>query len=157
MMQIMLAALTLDAHGIYRILVDLNISRQCNRGQLKSVVDNWLERIRRFPRPGLQWLTGMLDEAVQQAGLGLDADLMLFRKALHLLEGVVTDIGAPFGAADHVLIREVLLQLAREWPQRWIKPFFSRSFGTRLSNADLLGTALAFTMTLAPRMWPLYK
>ena len=44
----------------------------------------------------------MLDEAVQKARLRLAADLMLFRKTLHTLEGVLAEIGADGSDADEV-------------------------------------------------------
>jgi ubiquinone biosynthesis protein len=152
MVQILLAALTLDAKAVVRILLDLNISRRCSRPALESAVGTWLDRIRHFQMPGFTWLMGMLDDAVQRAGLGLEADLVLFRKTLHALEGVLTDIGAPPSTADVVLVRDFIIQLVREWPLRWINPFFSRSFATRLSSADLLGLALT-SPQVAARYW----
>jgi ubiquinone biosynthesis protein len=154
MVQLLLAAVSLDPQRITRILLDLNVSRNCNPPALKSVVDTWLKQIRQLRLPGFNWLTGMLDEAVQQAGLGLAADLMLFRKTLHSLEGVIADIGAPPNAADQVLMREFLLQFAREWPLRWIKPLFSRSYATRLSSADLIAFLAALPLTLGRYLLP---
>ena len=60
---------------------------------LIAVVEPWLKRIRQGSFPGLSWLVGLLDEAVRTAGLRFAADLMLFRKSLHTLEGVIAEIG----------------------------------------------------------------
>lgn len=154
MVQILLNALTMDSQAILDILMDLNMSKRCNPEALKSVVQHGLEQIRQLRLPGFDWLTEMLDEAVQHAGLGLRADLVLFRKTLHSLEGVVADIGASPGAADRVLLREFIVQMTREWPLRWLKPFFSRSFATRLSSADLVGLTLSLPLALG-RFWRL--
>jgi hypothetical protein len=80
--------------------------------------------------------------------------MMLFRKTLHLLEGVVADIGAPPDAADQVLMREFMFQLAREWPRRWIEPLSSRAYATRLSSADLLSFMLTLPITLGRYLSP---
>jgi ubiquinone biosynthesis protein len=150
--QILLAALTLDSRTITRILLGLDESQRSSFAALKPVVNTWLQQIRQLRLPGFRWLTGMLDEAVQRAGLSTCADLMLFRKTLHSLEGVIADIGAPESEVDQVLLSEFMHQLAREWPQRWIKPAFSRAFATRVSSADLLG--LVFNLPLAfGRYW----
>lgn len=150
--RIMLAALSLDRKVITEILSDLNISPHCSRPALESVVRGRLQRIRQWHLPGITWLTGLLDEAVQSAGLGLEGDLVLFRKTLYSLQGVLTDIGAPAQLNDLVLVREFVLQLIRELPARWIAPFSSRSFASRLSSADLLNLMLTFPLTLK-RHW----
>jgi ubiquinone biosynthesis protein len=148
MVQVLLGALLLDAPAITRLLLDLNTSVRVRRPALTAVVDAWLKRIGLFRPPGFSWLTGMLDEAVQHAGLGLGADLLLFRKSMHLLEGVIADIGAPQDALDQVLLRQFLLHLAGEWPLRWLRPPFSRAYATRLSNADLLDSVLKVPMAM---------
>ena len=43
----------------------------------------------------------MLDEAVEKAGLRAGANLILFRKMLHTLEGVLADIGADGDRGEH--------------------------------------------------------
>jgi hypothetical protein len=95
---------------------------------------------------------GLLDEAVQTARLRVGADLMLFRKALHTLEGVVADTGAGPHPIDEVLLGEFLRHLATEWPRRWLAPPDCRAFATRLSNADLARFTLNLPWAVA-RSW----
>ena len=70
----------------------------------------------------------MLDDAIKTARLRLAADLLLFRKTLHTLEGVVADIGAGNNRIDEVLAAEFLRRLAGEWPRHgWPLPIHGRS------------------------------
>ena len=64
--------------------------------------------------PGLTWLVGLLDDATQTARLRVAADMMLFRKSLHTLEGVIGELGA-----DGFSIEEALLVRVRSplWPR----------------------------------------
>jgi ubiquinone biosynthesis protein len=135
--QITLGALTLSPERIVAALVGLAERRQVNRLVLESVVDAWLDRVRFGQFPGFAWLMGLLDEAFQTARLRVGGDLMLFRKTLHALEGVLADVHAGTSPIDVVLQREFLRHLALEWPRRWVAPPHSRAFATRLSNADL--------------------
>ncbi len=152
MVQILLGALTLEAPKITAQLLDLDTSGRPRGDALNAVVHAWLKRLGPFRTPGFSWLTGLLDAAVRQAGLGLAADLLLFRKSLHSIEGVTADIGVRREAVDQVLLRRFLVQLTGEWPLRWLRPPFSRAYGTRLSSADLLGSALKLPMALG-RYW----
>lgn len=98
---------------------------------------------------GFSWLTDLLDAAVQTARLRVRSDLILFRKALLMLEGVIADIGnGGVGRLDATLTATFLVRLAGEWPGCLIAPPWSRAFGTRLSNADLwrLGASLPGTL-----------
>ncbi len=78
--------------------------------------------------PGFAWLTGLLDDAVGNAGLRVGAELMLFRKTLHTLEGVVADVGGGDQEVQMELQKEFLRRLAGEWPFRWLAPPQSRAF-----------------------------
>jgi ubiquinone biosynthesis protein len=150
--QVLLGALTLDAGRILSTLVGF-ARRQCvNRTALEPVVNSWLGRVRRGQFPGFNWLMGLLDEAAQTARLRVGADLLLFRKSLHTLEGVLADIGAVGGRLDEVLLKEFLVQLTLEWPQRWLAPPGSRAFATRLSNFDLSQFLLGLPWTVT-RYW----
>ena len=149
--QIVLAALTLDAEQIVTLLTGL-AQQGVHRPALESVVHTWLGRIRWGRFPGLTWLVGLLDEAVGNARLRLGADLMLFRKMLHTLEGVVADIGGDDGCTDRVLLGEFLRHLVVEWPLRWLALPGSRAFATRLSNADLAEFLLSLPWA-GPRFW----
>jgi ubiquinone biosynthesis protein len=148
MMQVLLAAMTLDAERVATTLEGLAGQRSVDEAALGSVVRARLRRIRQGQFPGFTWLMGLLDEAVQTARLRIAADLLLFRKSLHTLEGVVADIGAGDARIDPVLQGEFFHRLAVECPSRWLAWPDSRAFATRLSNADLARVMLGFPWTL---------
>jgi ubiquinone biosynthesis protein len=141
--QMTLDALTLDAGRIVAILAGLGERRRVDRPALESLVHAWLRRVRWGQFPGFTWLMGLLDEATQSARLRVGADLLLFRKSLHTLEGVVADIGAGGRRIDDVLLGEFLRHLVTEWPRRWLAPPHCRAFATRISNADLVQMAFS--------------
>ncbi|MEX2186660.1 MAG: AarF/UbiB family protein [Pirellulales bacterium] len=150
--QIVLGAVALDATRIASVLEGL-ADRQClDRPALAEIVRRSVDRIRRGQIPGLAWLIEMLDEAVRSARLRVAADLMLFRKTLHTLEGVVAAVAADDDRIDDVLLGEFLRHFAVEWPRRWCASPASREFATRLSNLDLTQTLLNFPSS-AVRFW----
>jgi len=149
--QIMLAAVTLDASQIVRILSEL-AERPPNETDLYATVESWLRRIRSGQFPGLSWLVGMLDDAVQNARLRLAADLMLFRKTLHTLDGLLLDLHADGNRLDGVVMKKFVRHFAAEWPRRWTVQPTSRDFATRLSNVDLTKCLLGIPTT-ATRYW----
>jgi ubiquinone biosynthesis protein len=150
--QLTLGALTFDAQRIVTSLAELAEWGCINRPALESVVHVWLGRIRQGHFPRFTSLMGLLDEAVQKGGLRFGADLLLFRKALHTLEGVVADIAAPEERLDAVLLGQLLGHLVAEYPQRWLALPSSRAFATRLSNADLMEVVLGWPCAVA-RFW----
>jgi ubiquinone biosynthesis protein len=149
--QVLLAATALDAERIVALLEGL-AGRPVDRSALESVVHAWLRRLRRGQFPGFTWLMGLLDEAVQAARLRVGADLLLFRKSLHTLEGVVADVGVGDGRVDAVLLGLFLRHFAVEWPQRWLAWPDSRAFATRLSNRDLARWVMSLPWA-ATRLW----
>jgi ubiquinone biosynthesis protein len=146
--QITLAALALDAERLAATLAGLAGQRRVDEAALGAVVRAGLRRVRQGQFPGFTWLMGLLDEAFQSARLRVGADLLLLRKALHTLEGVVADVGAGDDRIDRVLQGEFLRRLAVEWPRRWLARPDSRAFATRLSNADLTRLVLGFPWTV---------
>jgi ubiquinone biosynthesis protein len=152
LVQILLAALTLRPQRIATLLEELAERRSIDQSALQAVVQNRLSHIRGGRLPGLSWLVGLLDEAVQTARLRMGANLLLFRKSLHTLEGVVGDLGADKREIDRLLWREFLARFVSEWPWRWLAPPWSRTFATHLSNADLTHTMLTMPCTAA-RYW----
>jgi ubiquinone biosynthesis protein len=147
--QIILSAITLDAPRIVAVLAKLNTQRQVYLSGLCAVVDKWLRRVRCGQLPGLTWLVGMLDEATQSSRLRVGPDMMLFRKSLLTLEGVVRDLGAEGAEIEKTLFGEFLLQFGREWPERWLSLPTSRALPTRLSNIDLAATILSLPLAAA--------
>ncbi len=91
-----------------------------------SVIHDWLRRIRQGMFPGFSWLMGMLDDAVLRAKLRAATDLIMFRKALLTLDGVLADV-SPEVRVDKILPALFLRRLVEEWPRRfWTSPL-SRS------------------------------
>jgi ubiquinone biosynthesis protein len=151
MVQIILGGLTLDAERIVAVVAAL-AQQTLDGPALESLVHAWLRRVRQGQFPGFTWLMGLLDEAVLTARLRVAADLLLFRKMLYTLEGVIADIGAEKNRMDDVLLREFLGHLVVEWPVRWFALPNSRKFATRLSNADLAEVTLTYPWT-AMQCW----
>jgi ubiquinone biosynthesis protein len=152
LVQLILGALTLDAERIGRLLAGLSERQRIDRAALRTTVRAWVERIRRGQLPSFTWLMGLLDDAVKTSGLRLGADLLLFRKTINSLEGVITDVDGQGIGLDDVLLGEFVCQFVREWPARWLAPPCSRDFATRLSNADLAGLLLSAPSAIA-RFW----
>ncbi len=110
-----------------------------------------LRSIRRGAPLGLTWLVELLDEAVRDAGVRFGPDLLLFRKVLLTVEGVVGQID-PGLNIDGVLSAAACAGAAAGWPgSLWGFPF-DRSFGVHLSAADV-GLMLAQTPLAAFRFW----
>jgi ubiquinone biosynthesis protein len=152
LVQLLLGAVTLNASRMVSILEHLGDRRRVDLEALRVVVESWLKRVRRGEFPGLQWLTGMLDDAVQHARLRLASDLLMFRKSLHSLDGVIRAIGVKSFNIDEFLLREFALHFAVEWPSRWLSLPHSRNYATRVSNLDLWRTVLSGPATVA-RFW----
>jgi ubiquinone biosynthesis protein len=150
--QIVLSAITLRGERIVALLEQLDERRSVDRVALRNIVECWLRRIRHGQLPGLTWLVGLLDEATHTARLRVGADMMLFRKSLHTLEGVIGELGADDFSIEGCMLFELARRFGREWPQRWFSTPNSRRFATRLSNADLVETLLATPLTAA-RFW----
>lgn len=120
-------------------------------GALTPVLDAALAELRPARLPDLHWFIRLLDRATAHGGVRLDPALLLFRKALHSLEGVLGDLDPGFDV-DDVLRAEFLTVLTREWPARaWALPW-DRSFPTHLSNADLHALLCALPLAAA-RAW----
>jgi ubiquinone biosynthesis protein len=151
MVQILLGAMTYHPEHIVATLAEL-ARRQPDRAALESAVRAALARLGHGQFLGFTWLMGLLDEAVQTARLRVGADLLLFRKALHTLEGVLADVGAVSHRIDEVLLGEFFHHLAVEWPQRWLTLPHCRTFASRLSNADVARMMLGFPWA-ATRFW----
>jgi ubiquinone biosynthesis protein len=151
MTQLVLAGLSLNAKQARSALLCLALDRRVDELELERVVQESLRRVRLGEFPGFSWLMAMIDAAVLRARLRPTTDLILFRKALLTLEGVLADVSAGF-RVDDILPLIFLRKLAGEWPRRWMTPPLARTFGTRLSNHDLAGLLMQLPWTTA-RAW----
>lgn len=137
LVQVMFAAIKMQPTKIVGILLTLDLRGQCDQVSLHKCVAFWLRKIRQAHLPGLSWLTSLLDDAVQTTKLSLSSDLLMFRKSLLTLSGVLGEIGATGFDLDQTILFEFLRSSMCEWPGRWVSHPCSRSFGTRLSNFDI--------------------
>ena len=154
--QILLGAITLDAHRVARLLADMAVDgKKTDQKSLRRIACRWVRRVRYGTFPGLAWLTGLLDDATQHGGLRVSSDLMLFRKSLLTLQGVVHDVGDTSGLIDATVAFEFIRRFAVEWPGRWVQRPFSRDNSTHLSNFDLTQTMLSYPLAAA-RFWAGY-
>lgn len=135
MTQILLGAFAIDRARVMTAIVTL-AGGDIDRAVLAGVVDRALSRIGAGELPGLDWLIRLMDGAVIEARGRFSPDLIIFRKVLQTLAGVVVDIAAGC-RADAVLIRSFADRFSSEWPRRWLTPPLSRDFATHISNADL--------------------
>lgn len=133
--QIVIGALTLDGQRIRAAIDGLSQGRG-DGDALQAVIDERVGTLRNGAFPGMGWVTSLLDAAALHARCRFDGDLLMFRKVLQTLEGVVADVSAD-ARPDRVLITAVLKALAAEWSQRLYATPFSRQFATHLSNLDL--------------------
>jgi len=131
---IFLAAFRQDTAGVARSILDL-ADRAPLRSDLDAPIDAALRDVRRGRLPGPGWLVDLLDGAVER-GTVFPASLMLFRKSLLTLNGVVADVD-PRCSVDAVFIGAAMRALAGEWPRRLTASPFSRDFATHASNLDL--------------------
>ncbi|MCC6491813.1 MAG: phosphotransferase [Pirellulales bacterium] len=139
--QIVLAAVTLHDQKIVELLTLLSHQRELRSEALQAVVHARLSLIRRGQPPGLLWLIGLLDEAVEKARLKPPPEMLLFRKSLLTLQGTIRDIDSDF-QFDDSLFRQWLRHFLSEACMRLFLPFGSRALPTRTSNADLVELAL---------------
>jgi ubiquinone biosynthesis protein len=150
--QVVLGAMTLDRRRIALLLRTLAEWRPVDDQALDEVVRKHVRKVRRGEFPGFHWLLGLLDEAVRDARLRVPADLLLFRKSLLTLEGVLADLGADGGHVREALQGEFVRQLVRELPRRMVAPPTSRDFAIRVSFEDLVQLVGATPFTLM-RSW----
>ena len=148
--QIALGALTLDRRRIVRAVIALSRSTP-DPEILQDIVDRFLAKVRRGRLPGFAGLSSLLDEIVVSTSVRFPTRLLLFRKSLLTLEGVLRDL-CPELPVDVALLAAVGRQLVRDAPRRLFAWPGRRDFGTHLSNLELLGLMTAPTRTTI-RFW----
>ena len=148
--QIALGALTLDRRRIVRAVAALSESDP-DPTVLTDIVDRFLAKVRRGRLPGFAGLSSLLDEIVVSTSARFPTRLLLFRKSLLTLEGVLRDL-CPELPVDVALLAAVGRQLVRDAPRRLFAWPGRRDFGTHLSNLELLALVTAPTRTTI-RFW----
>lgn len=102
--------------------------------------------------PGFVEVSTLLD-GLAFGGVRFPAELLMFRKVMFTLEGVLHDLD-PELKMDLVLGRYALQLMGREIPQRLIRPLTdsTHTFRTHLSNYDLTLLVLSLPL-LGNRLW----
>lgn len=152
MVQIALGAVLLDEWRVVEMLATMTDAPPLDTAPLLRVVREHLRAIRQGRLPDLKWVLRLMDDAVERAGLRARGDLVLFRKSLYMLFGLVEEVGGSESPLYQTLLNEFTHRLATEWPQRWLSTPDSRDFPTRLSNADLTALAVSYP-AVAARLW----
>jgi Predicted unusual protein kinase len=134
--QIILGAVTLDAARIDAAIRTLARDR-VDGDALRTLIAGRLELLREGKWPTLSWLMGLVDEAATTAKARFAGGLIMFRKVLQTLDGVIADVSADC-RVDRVLTAALIRQLLREWGRRPIAGPFTRHFATHVSNLDLM-------------------
>jgi len=146
--QVMLSAALGDAAGLCRALEGLCLEAPADGRALRSAVERALESVWKGRTGPFTCMARLLDQAAMEGGARFSADLLLFRKALLILDGVVADMVGP-GGLDRILFAAAFRQLAAEWPGRMFLAPASRRLGSRLSNLDLMGAAMTLPFAAA--------
>ena len=134
--QILMGALTLDRSRIQQAINALARSR-ADETVLARIVDQRIAALGQGAFPGLSWLVQLVDDAGTQARCRFAGDLLMFRKVLQTLQGVVADV-SPDCHPDRVLILALTQHLIEESLPRSFALPFSRHFATHFSNLDLV-------------------
>ncbi len=132
------AALTLDAPLARRAIETLAIEPP--PAAISPIIDAAIDRVARGQLPGLDWMVALLD-GLATTGVRFSADMLLMRKCLWLLEGVLADL-SPDVPVDATLIAAAFSAFAFDWPHRLMSGPFAAAPRTHLSNADLAALAL---------------
>ncbi len=153
LVQIVLGGITLNETRICRAVSRLGRTRP-DESRLRQRVGAALREVRQGCLPGFDWSQRLMDGVAASTGMGFPENLMLFRKALLTLSGVVADITTD-SSLDQVMLNQGLRQFAGEWSSRMLADPASRSFGTHVSNLELMqlmgswpGTANAYWLGL---------
>ena len=137
LMQMVLGGMTHDASRICQAVESLGRT-QPEESRLRACVADSLREIRLGRFPGFGWSQGLLDRVAVSTGMGFPENLVLFRKALLTLSSVVADTSAS-ASIDRIMMTAGLQRFSGELQHRVLAKPDSRSFGTHISNADLLG------------------
>lgn len=128
--------MTLDAERIEAAIRTLARDR-VEADALKRLVAARLGELRDGRWPSLTWLMDLMDAALVEAQARFGSGLIMFRKVLQTLDGVLADVSATC-RVDRVLARALISELAGEWRRRPLAFPFSRNFATHFSNLDLI-------------------
>jgi ubiquinone biosynthesis protein len=147
--QVFVGALTSDASRILDAIDALSVQRG-DPAALQALVAARLQALTGMAVPGLDWLVSLMDGVVSETGARFRGDLVIFRKVLHTVQGVVADVAAD-ARPDLALIAAFLTRLGSEWSGRMVALPWSRQFATRFSNAEFAHLMLSAPVIVARR------
>jgi len=150
MVQLLLGALTLNPKRIAREIEAL-AQAPVDVLALGAVVDKAVAKLYAGKFPGFRWSQSLLDEASLVAGVQFSSELLLYRKSLLTIEGVIKDISSE-SSISRVFPAVAVRQFVYELTARAFAPPTSRHFGTHVSNLDLFGLYWGGP-TAAARFW----
>jgi len=150
MVQLLLGALTLDPKRIAREIEAL-AQAPVDASALEAVVDKAVAKLYTGKFPGFRWSQSLLDEASLAAGVQFSSELLLYRKSILTLEGVIKDISGE-SSIGRVFSAAAIRQFVCELTARTLTPPTSRHFGTHVSNLDLVALYWGGP-TAAARFW----
>lgn len=139
LVQLALAALTRDGPGLRRAIAALATRLDPDDERLAATVGAWLAHGAGDPLDP-ERLLGLLDAVAQRAEPGFPEELLILRKAVHTLLGVLDDL-APRRLLTETVVLSALATLTREWPWRLWLPPHSRALPSHLSSWDLVRAA----------------
>nr|VFJ73331.1 MAG: ubiquinone biosynthesis protein [Candidatus Kentron sp. FW] len=147
--QLFLGAATFNPSRVVHAIEGLAYSRP-NHTLVQKVAEVALRKLHPHKFPGFDWLVKLLDDAKLLAEVRFPKDLLLFRKSLLTLEGVIADVYKDC-RIDKILPVSAVHQLFRELLDRSVCSPLSRSFGTHISNFDLLSLYWSLPMGVGRR------
>jgi ubiquinone biosynthesis protein len=103
---------------------------------LRATVAEALGHIWHDELPDTSWFVRLFEDLVA-VGVHFPPQMLLFRKSLFVLQGVLGEID-PQCSSARVMVGEALAWLLAEWPGRYLALPWSRAFASQLSNVDLM-------------------
>ena len=101
--QLLLGALTLNPGRVYAAIETLG--QPIDPEPVQVAVLESIQQVRRGHFPGVDWLVSLMDTLASTSAVRFPEEVILFRKALLTLSGVVDDV-SPDVSMDGVLIRQ---------------------------------------------------
>lgn len=106
-----------------------------------------LTPLRKGKLPGIRWFTEFFDDLLNN-GTVFPSQLVMLRKNLFTLEGVLEDI-APGFSLDKELAKYVAKHFALDWPRRITTRPFSKDYTLPLATSELIGLYASLPLTMA--------
>ena len=132
---IFLGGLMLDRKRITRA-----VNRLSSAGEEATPIDQEiraaLAKVKNGQLPGPTWIAELFD-GLLDTGVRFSAELLLFRKSLFTIIGVISEIAPPF-SVDKSFFVSFFKYFSLDSPKRLYALPFSHNYRTHLSNYDLL-------------------